>query len=296
MSSHVAAYCAHRCGPEFDCPLTWESPHFFIAPGGLHDVSTPIDSSPCARSSHAFARPPALSRGPPMPAATRAPIDNSGRLQFADDLFARRHRGLGSPIANQWIWRLDSPYDADRLRYIAAGLAEGGLSRQLHRARFPGARDLWTNADREPSIELYEEILPVSGITDWLQERHSDHLDPHEGLTYRLTAINLDDGTSVVSMLLAHAVGDGGSVLDAVCRASRGEPLRLPPAPATGLGTASAPEAADSRSQWRAGPRLGQGPPPGEEGRHRRARHQGTARLPGDHAQPRAGDVADAGG
>jgi hypothetical protein len=186
-----------------------------------------------------------------MPVATRAPIDNSGRLQFADDLFARRHRGLGSPIANQWIWRLEDPYDADRLRHIAAGLAEGGLSRRLHRARFPGARDLWTNADREPSIELYDQTLPAAEITSWLQERHGDHLDPHEGLTHRLTAINLDDGTSVVSLLLAHAVGDGGSVLDAVCRASRGEPLRLPAAPATGWHRLRA-EAADSRAQWRA--------------------------------------------
>ncbi|TQL68202.1 hypothetical protein FB381_2091 [Nocardioides albertanoniae] len=186
-----------------------------------------------------------------MSAATRAPIDNSGRLQFADDLFSRRHRGLGSPIANQWIWRMGSPYDAERLRYIAAGLAEGGLSRRLHRAKFPGARDLWTNADNEPALVLYEEILPAGEISDWLQERHSDHLDPHVGLTYRLTAINLDDGTSVVSLQLAHAVGDGGSVLDAVGRASRGEPLRLPAAPAKGWQRLRA-EAADSRAQWRA--------------------------------------------
>ena len=186
-----------------------------------------------------------------MPAATRPPIDNTGRLQFADDLFSRRHRGLGSPIANQWIWRLNTPYDADRLHYIATGLAEGGLSRRLHRAKFPGARDLWTNADNPPSNELYEEILPVGEVSGWLQARHSDHLDPHEGLTYRLTAINLDDGTSVVSLQLAHAVGDGGSVLDSVSRASRGEPLRLPSAPAKGWQRLRA-EAADSRAQWRA--------------------------------------------
>ncbi|MBO0842866.1 MAG: hypothetical protein J2O46_06750, partial [Nocardioides sp.] len=155
----------------------------------------------------------------------------SARLQFADDLFARRHRGLGSPVVNQWVWRLETAYDAGRLERVAAGLAAGGLSRRLHRAWLPGARDLWTNADLPPALELYPSVLPASELMDWLIARHGERLDPHEGRTYRLTATNLDDGTAAVSLILAHAVGDGGSVIDAVTRAAAGNPLRVPAAP-----------------------------------------------------------------
>lgn len=151
------------------------------------------------------------------------------RLEFADDLFARRHRGLGSPIVNQWVWRLEQPYDPDRVRRLADGLAQGGLSRQLLRSRVPGARDIWINSVRAPDVELFTQTLPRAELTPWLEGRHGQLLDPHEGHTWRLSAINLDDGTGVMALLLAHAVGDGGSVLDSVSRAATAaQPLRLP--------------------------------------------------------------------
>jgi len=154
------------------------------------------------------------------------------RLEFADDLFARRHRGLGSPVVNQWVWRLEGPYDPERVRRLGDGLAAGGLSRLLHRAVVPGARDAWTNSPLEPSVSLFPEVIARRDLTSWLQARHAEQLDPHEGRTWRLSAANLDDGTGVMCLILAHAVGDGGSVIDAISRAATGaEPLRLPALP-----------------------------------------------------------------
>ncbi|MEP9383238.1 hypothetical protein [Nocardioides sp. KR10-350] len=156
------------------------------------------------------------------------------RLEFADDLFARRHRGLGSPVVNQWVWRLEKPYDAARVKAVAEGLARGGLSRRLHRAVVPGARDIWTNAGEPPVADLGCDPIPAGELSAWLKARHLEHLDPEEGLTWRLAATDLDDGTGVVSLILAHAVGDGGSVLDSVMRAATGaDPLELPPLPST---------------------------------------------------------------
>lgn len=152
------------------------------------------------------------------------------RLEFADDLFARRHRGLGSPVVNQWVWRLEEPYDAERLRSLADGLARGGLSRRLHRALVPGARDVWTNAGEPPAIELSASVLPAQELLPWLRAHHLEPIDPHVGRTWRLAATDLDDGGAVVSLILAHAVGDGGSVIDSVSRAATGAPpLLLPP-------------------------------------------------------------------
>lgn len=177
----------------------------------------------------------------PTPARTTAPAPGGSaspvRLEFADDLFARRHRGLGSPVVNQWVWRLEGPYDPDRVRRLADGLAQGGLSRLLHRAVVPGARDLWTNSPLPPAVALHAEPVPRTELTGWLEDRHAEVLDPHQGRTWRLSAANLDDGTGVVCLILAHAVGDGGSVLDAVSRAATGaDPLRLPALPGSALG------------------------------------------------------------
>jgi hypothetical protein len=164
----------------------------------------------------------------PRPLRSTRPV----RLEFADDLFARRHRGLGSPVVNQWVWRLDGPYDPAHVRRLGDGLAAGGLSRLLHRASVPGARDVWTNSPQLPAVDLRTEPLPRAELIDWLRARHAEPLDPHQGRTWRLFATDLDDGTGVVCLILAHAVGDGGSVIDAVSRAANGaEPLRLPALP-----------------------------------------------------------------
>jgi len=201
------------------------------------------------------------------------------RLEFADDLFARRHRGLGSPVVNQWIWRLEEPYDADRVERLADGLAQGGLSRQLHRSRVPGARDIWVNSPLPPDVELFTERLPRSELTPWLEGRHAQPLDPQAGRTWRLSAINLDDGTAVMALLLAHAVGDGGAVLDSVSRAAtRAEPLRLPPLPSSTRGRIAA-DLRDAAGQFAAIGRWA--------GARAKARRSGTA-APGVRRTPPA--------
>lgn len=180
---------------------------------------------------------PGSTPGPPPAATLASPAGRPVRLEFADDLFARRHRGLGSPVVNQWVWRMDGRYDPARVRALAERLAQGGLSRRLHRAVVPGARDMWTNADLPPALRLEEAVLPRSELTDWLEARHAEQLDPHEGRTWRLSAVDLDDGTAVMCLILAHAVGDGGSVIDSVRRAATGAaPLRLPALPSTARG------------------------------------------------------------
>ena len=154
------------------------------------------------------------------------------RLEFADDMFARGHRGVGSPVVSQRVWRLSEPYDDVRLREVADALARGRLARRLDRALLPGARDAWTPSDTPPVVALCHEVIPAHGVVGWLQERQRDHLDPHEGLSWRLAAVDTDDGGSVVSLAVAHAVADGASIKDSLVSVATGtDPLALPPAP-----------------------------------------------------------------
>lgn len=163
------------------------------------------------------------------------------RLQFADDMFLRRHDGAASPAVNQVLWRLDGPYDADRLRDLAGGIAAGSLHRRVVRARVPGARHRWAPAGTLPVLDLQTAAVPEDGIGTWAQAQADVPLDPAGGRSWRLAAADVvapaagGDGESavvggIVSLTCAHAVADGAALIDAVVRAAtHADPIVVPP-------------------------------------------------------------------
>ncbi|MFD6446938.1 hypothetical protein ACFWEJ_17655 [Promicromonospora sp. NPDC060204] len=180
------------------------------------------------------------------------------RLQFADDMFLRRHDGGASPAVNQVLWRLDGPFDADRLRDLAERLAAGSLHRRVVRARVPGARHRWAPAGTLPVLDLQTAPVPEGGIGAWAQAEADVPLDPAKGLSWRISAADVAGrpgaggaGTvagSVVSLTCAHAVADGAALIDAVVRAAtHAEPIVVP-APERGRRALLA-DAADAAAQ-----------------------------------------------
>lgn len=174
------------------------------------------------------------------------------RLQFADDMFLRRHDGEASPAVNQVLWRLDGPYDADRLRDLADGIAAGSLHRRVVRARVPGARHRWAPADTLPVLDLQTAAVPEHAVGAWAQQQADLPLDPANGRSWRLAAADVAadlaaaDGTGagahgagavvggIVSLTCAHAVADGAALIDALVRASTHADPIVVPAPERG--------------------------------------------------------------
>lgn len=182
------------------------------------------------------------------------------RLQFADDMFLRRHDGEASPAVNQVLWRLDGPYDADRLRELAEGLAAGSLHRRVVRARVPGARHRWAPAGTLPVLDLQTAAVAESAVGTWAQAQADLPLDPARGRSWRLAAADVvgdpgagaDGGGSVVggivSLTCAHAVADGAALIDALVRASTHADPIVVPAPERGTRALLA-DAADAAAQ-----------------------------------------------
>ncbi|GAA4700963.1 hypothetical protein APR04_000164 [Promicromonospora umidemergens] len=179
------------------------------------------------------------------------------RLQFADDMFLRRHDGETSPVVNQVLWRLDGPYDADRLRDLADGIAAGSLHRRVVRARVPGARHCWAPAGTLPVLDLQTAAVAESSVGAWAQAQADLPLDPAHGSSWRLAAADVatqgaDAAGSarggIVSLTCAHAVADGAALIDALVRAStHADPLVVPP-PGRGARALLA-DAADAAAQ-----------------------------------------------
>lgn len=206
-----------------------------------------------------------------MPLTTRPPQPMPLRLSFGDDLFLRRHRGVASPIVNQFVWRFDEPVDAARVTLFRDALALGALARRADRVRIPAARDRWSQGSHTPDVIVQGGPLSPAETLSWVRAQGQVVLDPARGQGWQLALAAVAGGGAVVSLVVSHAVADGAAMLDAVERAASGTPAPLLPARSS-LGRAVLGDVRDGAGQlaevgrWTAGrlaQRRGRGPNPG---------------------------------
>ncbi|WP_191093985.1 hypothetical protein [Nocardia colli] len=170
-----------------------------------------------------------------------------GRLSVVDEIFLRTHRGLGTPIALQGLWRTADRIDPALLHAVHAALRTGQLGRRVIRPRVPGARRAWQANTRAYPLALADRPIPTTALMEWADAQGAD-LDPESGPGWRLSAIALDDGGSLVSLTCSHALADGRALVLAVDDALGGTSLTA----GDSSGPLAAPESdwADARSQW----------------------------------------------
>ena len=153
------------------------------------------------------------------------------RSSFGDDLFLRRHRGVGSPITNQLTWRFAGPLPRAGVEALAARLSAGALARRADAALVPAARGRWSRAEHRPYV-AHDGVIAEAGVLSWLRRRAAVRLDPATGRGWELAQVDLTDGGAMLSLVVSHAVADGGAMVDAVARAGAGAaPLVAPPRP-----------------------------------------------------------------
>ncbi|MEV6321080.1 hypothetical protein AB0M45_07750 [Nocardia sp. NPDC051787] len=144
------------------------------------------------------------------------------RLSVVDEIFLRTHRGLGTPIALQGLWRTADRVDPALLARVHDALRSGPLGRRVARPRVPGARRSWQPNVRAYPLARAEGILPVAELLEWA-DAQGDGLDPEYGPGWRLATAALDDGGSLVSLTCSHALADGRALALAVDDALGGE-------------------------------------------------------------------------
>lgn len=130
--------------------------------------------------------------------------------------------GVNPPV--QLLWRLTGPLDPDAVKRVHGTLAGGPLNRRMTEARLPLARPMWTDrgqADMRPPRISSSAIAPAE-VLDWADAACRTELDAHEGRGWELSAADVADGTSVVSLVGSHALTDGQGLISAVTLAARG--------------------------------------------------------------------------
>ncbi|MFE3191929.1 hypothetical protein ACFXHA_23165 [Nocardia sp. NPDC059240] len=163
------------------------------------------------------------------------------RLSVLDEIFLRSHRGMGTPIVLQGLWRTAEPVHPALLWRVHRDLRTGPLGRRVVRPRVPGARPRWqTNASAYP-FDLVKEPIPVAAVLDWA-DRQGEDLNPELGPGWRLSAARVDDGGCVVALTCSHVLADGRALTLAIDNALAGTPLAAP--------VAVHSDWADARRMW----------------------------------------------
>lgn len=153
----------------------------------------------------------------------------AARAEFADDLFARRRRGSGAPVVNQFVWRFDRPIEAAVLDTLVDRLSEGLLGRRMQRALVPAARSRWIPSRTRPAILRPERPLDPPEIAAWLASCAAADLDPRTRAGWNVAHATITDGSHVVALAVDHSVADGSGMVDAVIRAvTDAEPVVVP--------------------------------------------------------------------
>ncbi|MDO3649749.1 hypothetical protein [Nocardia mangyaensis] len=166
------------------------------------------------------------------------------RLTVVDEIFLRTHRGMGTPIALQGLWRITDAMEPTLLQAIHEQLRVGALGRRVIRPRVPGARRAWQPNTRAHSLDIAADPLPERGILPWADALGTD-LDPEFAPGWRLSATPLHDGGTVVALTCSHALADARGLIHAVSAAlAELRPLDADPT------SSDAPDAPHSRIEY----------------------------------------------
>jgi hypothetical protein len=147
-----------------------------------------------------------------VPAESVGPQDN--RLELIDQATLLSMRATGRGQLMQMTWLYEHPVDYDGLKRFHHNLGYGLYGRRIERSPLPFGRHRWVSAlGPACDIDFAETPRPRAELTDWIDERAQLPIDPETGPAWRLSVLPLTDGSTAISVVGSHCIGDGGGGL-----------------------------------------------------------------------------------
>lgn len=144
-------------------------------------------------------------------------------LEFVDQALFLGLRATGQAAAMQMVWIYDHPVDMDGLRRFHDNFGYGLAGRLIEPSVLPFGRHRWVSAPGPAAPLLVEtEPRPRAEISDWLDEHVQLPIDPEFGPGWHMGVLPLTDGSTVISLVGSHCLGDGGAALLTVFEAVGG--------------------------------------------------------------------------
>ncbi|MCV7226814.1 hypothetical protein H7J73_12330 [Mycolicibacterium komossense] len=132
-------------------------------------------------------------------------------------------RATGEEAVMQCAWLYEHPVDLEGLRRFHRNFGYGLAGRRIEPSPLPFGRHRWVSSLGPPvGIDFVEHPRPREELSDWLDERAQLPIDPQWGPAWHLGVLPLTDGSTAVTMVGSHCIGDGGGAFLTVFEAVNG--------------------------------------------------------------------------
>lgn len=142
-------------------------------------------------------------------------------MSVVDEMFLRSHRGWGTPIVMQGLWRTDARVEESTLEALLTVLAHGPLGRRVVRPWIPGARPRFEPSTASFPVN-YSEIYPEA-VLAWADKQGCMPVNPEHGPGWRLACARLEGGGTALSLVCSHVIADARGLAVAIAAALQGE-------------------------------------------------------------------------
>lgn len=123
----------------------------------------------------------------------------------------------------QMAWIYEHPVDLDALKRFHRNFGYGMAGRRIERSSLPFGRPRWVSSLGPPSdIDFAERARPRAEAGEWFDERAQLPVDPEWGPGWHLGVLPLTDGSTAITLVGSHHLGDGGAALLTVVEAVLG--------------------------------------------------------------------------
>jgi hypothetical protein len=142
--------------------------------------------------------------------AAKAESGQDNRLTFTDQALFLALRATGEEAVMQCAWVYEHPVDIDGLRRFHQNFGYGLAGRRIEPSPLPFGRHRWVSSLGPPTGIDFAPPRPRSELSDWLDERAQLPIDPQWGPAWHFGVQPFTDGSTAVTMVGSHCIGDGG--------------------------------------------------------------------------------------
>lgn len=150
-----------------------------------------------------------------------ATTDN--RLALMDQAGIQLSRATGRRQVMQIVWVYEHPVDRERLYEFHRAFGYGLAGRRVERSPLPFGRHRWVSAlGPQGAIAFSARVRARCELSEWVDERSQVPVDAERGPGWHLGALEMTDGSTAVTLVASHNLGDGVAGLIRVFEAVHG--------------------------------------------------------------------------
>ncbi|BBZ60111.1 hypothetical protein [Mycolicibacterium monacense] len=189
--------------------------------------------------------------------ATKVEERPDDRLSYLDQALFLGLRATGQAAVMQCVWVYEHAVDFEGLRRFHHNFGYGLAGRRIEPSPLPFGRHRWVSSLGPPSsLDIEQTPRPRAELSDWIDEHAQLPVDPQWGPAWHMGVLPMTDGSTAISLVGSHCIGDGGGALLTVFNAVTGNTPDLG-YPMPGERTRMRGLAADARQTVRDAPEIG---------------------------------------